>query len=267
MKSQSLCLGILVALLSHGQLFSQTHAQSFSIDAAVNKENDGTLTIIANNPRPLWQALESIKRRYGWTVDYEDPLYGKEQMVSGPGAIRVLKGGAFTAHIREPINSTASEEQRVLSDVVNQFNQQSDIKYRVKVMSDYRYDISPVSGSLMDQAVSIDSESRSLREEIDAVLVSLSKTTGISAVQGGLMMNAMEHTQVSLQHSKNVPLRQLFNEILDHAPREMTWLLTYEPNGGYFAIGVQPTQEWTPSASGKTIAKTFVNPHLTPISN
>lgn len=267
MRRDYLILVVFSSLLACNQGLSQTAPKPFLMDARLNKESDGTVTIMASSPRPLWQALEAVKRRYGWTLDYEDPLYQKNQIVPGPGKISVLKGGTFTVHLREPASNTAAEEQRVLNDLVTQFNAESSIQYRVIPMSDYRYDISPISGSALDQPIVIDGEQRSLREEVDAILASFTKTTGISAVQGGLMMNAMEQTEVSLNHTGTIPMRQLLKEVLDRAPREMSWLFTYEPNGGYFAIGIQPTQQLSTTADGKTIARTFANPHLSSANN
>lgn len=80
MRRDYLILAVFSSLLACNQGLSPTLPKSFSIDATINKESDGTVTIMASSPRPLWQALEAVKRRYGWTLDYEDPLYRKTKL-------------------------------------------------------------------------------------------------------------------------------------------------------------------------------------------
>ena len=101
-------------------------APSFTMDASVSPNGDGTLSVTANSTRPLWQTLESVRRRYGWTVDYEDPLYSSEsnQIASDSVHGRYFKGGKFVSHFLEPKSSSSTEETRVLQEIVNQYNAQ-----------------------------------------------------------------------------------------------------------------------------------------------
>ena len=134
-------------------------------------------------------------------------------------------------------------------------------KYRVLKLSDYRFDIAPAQ-SILDQPIKIDSETRSLRAEVDEIMTSLTNATGIRAEQGGLIDNVMEQTQISLKHTNAVPTRQLINEVLDRAPAQKVWVFTFNPDGGTYAIGIQTTQQWITNENGKVSVKALSNPHF-----
>lgn len=239
-------------------------AQSFTIDAKVSNAADGTLVVTARSLRPVWQTLESVRRRYGWIVDYEDPIYPSQQITTHMDGRAILVGGVFEAHIHEPIDNSPAEQQRVLKEVVDQYNAQSSVKFSLRKVSNTRFDIAPATGSLLDKPVQIDDRTRSLREEVDEVLSSLTRTTGTTANQGGLIDNAMEQNEVSLKHTKLVPARQLLNEILDHAPVQKVWVFTYEPNGGSVGLGIQTAEKAVTDANGKNFTKLLPNPHFQP---
>lgn len=231
--------------------------------ASINRTNDGIVTVTANSTRPLWQALDSVRRQYGWTVDYEDPLYSSDsdQITSDSVHGHYLKGGSFVPRFQEPKNNSAKEEQRVLQEVVDQYNGQYPGKYRVLKISDFRFDVAP-SQSILDQPIKIDSETRSLRAEVDEIVASLTRATGIKVEQAGLIDNAMEQNQISLKHASAVPARQLLNEVLNRVPIQKVWLFTFNPDGGTGAVGIQTTQLWTTNENGKIAVKTLSNPRL-----
>jgi hypothetical protein len=143
---RNLLIGMLMAAGLDGWSQIQTSLiTSFTTVAKATRANDGTLRVDANSPRPLWQTFESIRQRYGWTVDYEDPIYTAESVTwdAAPGIYP--RGGAFTASIKEPANNSLQEEKRVLQGIVNQYNAAPSIKYRVVQVSDIRFDISPIT--------------------------------------------------------------------------------------------------------------------------
>jgi hypothetical protein len=128
-------------------------------------------------------------------------------------------------------------------------------------LSDYRFDVASTR-SILDQPIKIDSEIRSLPAEVDEIMTSLTKATGIRAEQGGLIDNAMEQTQISLKHADAVPVRQLLNEVLNRAPTQKVWVFSFDPNSGSCAIGIQTTQQWTTNKNGTVSVKTLSNPHF-----
>jgi hypothetical protein len=255
----SCCVLMLCGIASLGQV-STTYRRT-PTDAELKKEVDGTLTINANESRPLLQALDSLRTLYGWVVDYEDPVYGpNDTSVSLDGRF-MLRSRTFVSHIHEPKDSSPSETKRVLQEIVDQYNAQNDLKFRIVKLSDSRYDVVPITGSIMDTPVLIDDHLRSIREEVDQVVASLSSSTGTKAVQGGLISNGNEQATVSLRHDKAVPARELMNEILNHSRLQQVWLICYEPSGGYFAIGLQAATKEYPDATGKLSITGIKNPY------
>ena len=68
---------------------------NYAFEATSTENPDGTLSITADSPRPLWQALNVLYSKYGIEVDYEDPHYSDDQLCGLSGVGRRLKGGKF----------------------------------------------------------------------------------------------------------------------------------------------------------------------------
>lgn len=100
------------------------------------RREDGTVTIHADDPRPLAQALDSISREYGLSIGYEDPPYRswfdlydataeswKRTHPDGPRGLTV-NGGAFDARYAESSGArpTLAELKSIVDSVVADFN-------------------------------------------------------------------------------------------------------------------------------------------------
>jgi hypothetical protein len=79
-------------------------------------EHHGTLgTLSANDPRPLFQAVEAIGQEYGWVIDFEDPPYRShfdladstdpDWRASHPNdkGVTRIAGGEFQSQFAEPL--------------------------------------------------------------------------------------------------------------------------------------------------------------------
>jgi hypothetical protein len=63
----------------HAARWNERHAQQLS-DPTINlKESE--LEITANSPRPLDSIVAALAKRNGWHINYEDPVYGDEDIV------------------------------------------------------------------------------------------------------------------------------------------------------------------------------------------
>lgn len=237
-------ISLLMCLHNRAPLHAQTGTpwQSFTMEATLNRQEDGTLVITAKSTRPLWQALVAIRRRYGWVVDYEDAVHPPAPITPLANGTSILTGGTFVSHIREPRDNSLQEEHRVLRELVEQFNESSPIAFKVRKISKVRFDIGPASDAFLDTPVKMDDEARSVHEAVDALLTELSWATGIRSEQGGLTPGFSGPNNVKLKHTQAIPARLLLDEILSHARFRMIWLLTYEPNGGSTGIGIQPVE-------------------------
>lgn len=225
--------------------------QFFTMNATVNRQEDGVLVITAKSIRPLWQALEAIRRRYGWIVDYEDAVHPPAPITHLANGMTILAGGIFVFRIREPKDDSLQEEHRVLRELVEQFNESSPIAFKVRKTSKMRFDIGPASDAFLDTPVKMDEKARSVYEAVDELLAELSWRTGIRCERGGLVPGFSGPNNVKLKHADAIPARLLLDEILSHAPLRMIWLMTYEPNDGSTGIGIQPAEQITqPSHAG-----------------
>ena len=53
----------------------QVQSQSHFMRRAMVEHHAGSATVVANDPRPLFQAITAVREEYGWVVDYEEPPY------------------------------------------------------------------------------------------------------------------------------------------------------------------------------------------------
>ncbi len=103
-------------------------------DDGIVMHNGNTTKVMANDPRPLQRAVESLSEEYGWLVDYEDPIYSDFEAVdrtdprwvaSHPGVRRRLVGGhKFESEFPEipKTGLSTTGEKSALEKVVADFN-------------------------------------------------------------------------------------------------------------------------------------------------
>ena len=105
--------------------------QQFRQDARI-ESSSSTITVTAASPRPMAQAARALAQRYGWIVDYEDPVYSKQESreVTDPAWRRTHprergafdpSGGEFIAQIKSGPTATPNEYE-VLNALVRQYN-------------------------------------------------------------------------------------------------------------------------------------------------
>jgi len=93
---------VLLFCCSAGTTYGQ---ESYSKQATIS-EAGGKIRLVANDARPLAQALNTLQQKYRWRVNYEDPQYtskldlidakGLQDTSSYPnGQHRVPSGGSF----------------------------------------------------------------------------------------------------------------------------------------------------------------------------
>ena len=64
---------------AHIKEWTERHAHYLSEPKI--EETDSWREITANDPRPLENVLDAFARQHGWHINYEDPLYGKADIV------------------------------------------------------------------------------------------------------------------------------------------------------------------------------------------
>lgn len=54
------------------------NAQKYLPKAGVSYSGEDVI-VSASDPRPLEQAITSVSEKYGWIIDYEDPVYAIQE--------------------------------------------------------------------------------------------------------------------------------------------------------------------------------------------
>src|SRR5215475_1915416 len=110
----------LALIIASAWAWSAAYAQDSvaKVSARVElRRSADSVTIIANGPRPLEQAVNRLSDEYGWTIDYEDPPYGPSDVVDATApqwraqnptakGVVVVRSGEFQSHFREDQNGS-----------------------------------------------------------------------------------------------------------------------------------------------------------------
>jgi hypothetical protein len=125
------------------------------MEAAAVQHNAGSANIVANDPRPLAQAVSALRKEYGWLIDYEDPPYVSDSELvdvtdpqwraSHPGApgYRIAAGGLFQCEYVEGSDIlTLAGQESVLRQIVSAYNRSGNPgKFIVRVEEEGRYSV------------------------------------------------------------------------------------------------------------------------------
>ena len=232
---------LLFLLAMPSVLIAQTTAKPSFINAAVVQHNGFAGTLTANDPRPLSQAIEAISQEYGWTVDFEDPLYqSRFDLVDATdpkwrathpnekGATRV-SGGLFQSSFPEPSSIASGDaEEQVLQKLVADYNSSGNPgKFVVRKEAEGRYAVIGASrkdengrdeavNALLDTPISIPVQQRDAAATLQLIVDTLSAASGVKVELGtiGLSSDPLQEANLSLGGEK-VTARTLVLQALE----------------------------------------------------
>jgi hypothetical protein len=161
------------------------------------------------DPRPLYQAVIAVCQRYGWIVDYEDPVYSAQESkdVTAPewrrshsNALGVFdpSGGMFVAKIGE-IGEKPNETE-TLEKLVAQYNQSANPGYfrvihartgRTIVSGRSRATPASMSNGVFDSIFQPAKEPEDAGTAIEQLAKECSVSSGVSIKLGIVPANAM----------------------------------------------------------------------------
>jgi len=181
---------------------------------------DGTLSITANGPRPLWQALNLLYSKYGMVVDYEEPRYSGDQLYGPPGTGRRLKKDRLRATI--PLKKSAPTAQNnliTIESLVKQYNDVAAVKFEVYFhKSGDRIDVIPAESfqqSPLNTPVAINGESLSVEDVIHSTLQQVAANYGNCVERGGIADNSLIVQKTKLKTPGKIPAREVLAQALD----------------------------------------------------
>ena len=220
-------------------LLAQTPAKTSFMNAAVLQHKGAVVTLTANDPRPLSQAVEAISQEYGWIIDFDDPLYTSHfdlvdatdpsWKASHPDAKATrVAGGLFQSSFPEPSSISGDAEEQVLEKLVADYNASGNPgKFVVRKETEGRYAVIGVSrkdeagndetvNALLDTAISIPVQRRDARATLQLIVDALAASSGLKVYLGtvGLSSDPLQDAELTIGGS-NVTARALLLQALD----------------------------------------------------
>ncbi len=234
-----------------------------------------SMTITANDARPLAQSVKGLSEEFAWVIDFEDPPYyskydladdtAPEWRLAHPAAngVTVIAGGTFRTQFPTTPGAGASltEEEQILEKVISDYNQSPNPgRFRVNNEGDGRFSIvgtgvKDESGRdqavtpILDTPISIQEEPRDAYSAIETILNALAAKTQTKVVPFMMPQNALAQSQVTVG-GKNVPARVLLVQTLAAAKMKLYWRLYYDHDVKMYGFSLLPLMKANYDASG-----------------
>ena len=233
------------------------------------ERKDGQVSVLANSPRPLDQAIAAIRQEYGWIVDYEDPPYGSHDLVddtdlgwreahpNAKGVTRVA-GGAFATDfsLGSDMNTLPPDRERVLNKVLADYEGSGNPgEFILKKESADRYAVVGVgvkdsNGSekkvapILDNRIALPLQERTVGGTLELILRALSEKSGYNVVLGSAPINLILQTKVKLGGDER-PARELLSQLATATRFPMVWRLLYDADLGWYFMNLEIATEAT----------------------
>jgi hypothetical protein len=218
------------------------------------RETESWLEITAYDPRPLDNVLGALKHQHGWQINYEDPHYGKADIVddtapfwlqehpNGPRAYGVA-GGAFYAKIAVD-GYFPDDPIKILSALVEAYNRSGNPgRFELRTVDHDSFDIAPTAAAagpqtpLLDTVMSFDAtDTVSAPVTLRRFCEELSRRNGQTVIFGGFgspSENRLDQARIE-QHSQNQPAREIIRQMYRQVGSTDCWRLLYDPDSNKF---------------------------------
>ncbi len=236
-------------------------------------DNGSTATVVANCPDPLLQAIEALRDKYGWRINWEEaPFYSRFDIVdstdpewraehpNAKGATRVA-GGFFTSAIPSGVGAPVLDAPKaVLEKLVEDYNKSDNPGKYIVIESDNGPVIQGVkvrdeNGALqdvrpvLDTIIDLPKEPRSTRDTVEAILTALSSAAGAKVVLMGMggFSTKVEYvpTQIVLG-GHSLPARQLLIQALASEGNPRYYRLGFEPDPPTYYLNIDVVRKTDP---------------------
>lgn len=259
--SRNVLAGIVLVLFA-GYSCAQSITHPAYTDRAIIEHNNAVVTVVANDPKPLFQAISAIREEYGWRINWEGaPGYSRFDVVDATGpkwraAHPFAKGVTRPAGSRFICSFSETEDMfalsagpAVLTKVVQDYNGTDNPgKYDLLAFPDGQFtvvgtQVRDETGALravtplLDTPVTIVKEPRSVYDTVKAILAVLTSTTGKNAIIMSVPNNEFRDNQAAIG-GENVPARQLLQQALASTRRPLQYDLGYDPDVPVYVLNV-----------------------------
>lgn len=228
---------------------------AYSSASAIERQQT---TISVDDPRPLASAIETLERRYGWAISYEDPAYlylgdmkdvsreVRKAQVEGKPKVFVPRGGVFNVQYATVSDATLDPIvvlRRVLSDYHGagfpgrfRILRDGEMLHVAPVGAKDRLGVTQSARSILDSRISIASQDRSALTMVSEIAKAVARISGsevnVGMVPANLLNSAKVAGGVDQEEARSVLARTLASTGV-----KLSWQLFYNPGetvGAYF---------------------------------
>jgi hypothetical protein len=234
-----------------------------------------SITVTANDARPLAQAVTALSEEFGWAIDFEDPpYYSKYDLVDDTApqwraahpntkGVTVIAGATFQTQFLETpdLGTSPTEAERVLDSVVSDYNTSANpgrftvrnegvgrfalVGTYVKDENGQDQTISPI----LDTPISIQAETRDANTTIEIILNALTVKSQTKVAPVMAPQNALAQSQVTVG-GQNIPARVLLLQTLSAARMKLYWRLYYDHDIKTYGFSLLPLPKAEYDSSG-----------------
>jgi hypothetical protein len=255
----------LIALVSG--LVSAQSARPKYLDHALIQHVDSDVTVQANDPLPLLQAISDLRLEYGWRINWEwAPAYSHFDLVDATdpkwraahpgekGATRPA-GGLFTATFPEPKEaSDTGAERDALARLVDEYNATDNPgKYVLRVDADGQFTvvgtrIRDETGALqeiqplLDTPVTLAKAPRNVYDTIESILGALQSVTGKKVLFAVASSSLFINTQANMG-GQRILARDLLKQAFASTKRPLQYDLCLNSDAPVYLLNVSLTMK------------------------
>jgi hypothetical protein len=270
---------ILSAVHTHAQAQNdqarQARQSRYMENAEVRHVAD-SITVTANDSRPLAQAVTALSEEFGWSIDFEDPpYYSKYDLVDDTApqwraahpntkGVTVIAGDTFqTQFAKTPsVETSHADAERVLDGVVSDYNASGNPgRFTVRNEGDGRFAIvgtyvkdengkDQTISPILDTPISIQAETRDANTTIQTILNALTVKSRTEVALFMVPRNALAQSQVTVG-GENIPARVLLLQTLSAVNMKLYWRLYYDHDVNTYGFSLLPLVKASFDASGK----------------
>jgi hypothetical protein len=239
------------------------HGQGPYSKQATISETAGKIRLVANDSRPLAQALDALQQKYGWRVDYEYPQYISKLDVIEPKSSpdkssspdsqhRVPSGGALVVEFgAATAPNAAPDEQKTLQLIIDSYNRSGNPgQFELRKDKDREAQVFDVVGTaahdsrgkvaqqpvLLDSPLTIAAQERSFSDTVDLICQMISDKSGVKIILGVHPLG-LDRTNVTIG-GKELPARAYLFRAMEATSRKLVWRLLYDPESSSYFLNV-----------------------------
>jgi hypothetical protein len=243
-------------------------AQEELAGAAVTVSPSGEVAVSVTASRPLYFTLLALCERYGWIVDYEDPVYSaresrdatdphwRQEHPDGTGFFEPA-GGKFVAALGK-VDERNPDQQGLLVAMIQQYNSSANpgvfrlirtARGRWVVSGQSRSGPGSLTGGMFDVAIKPDSR----REVVSEALQKLENecsAAGVPLQMGTVPRNAISQSFVE-GFGGALSCREQLGRILSAVQYSLTYDLLYDIGSHGYFLNIVPARRSVVGADGK----------------